>query len=408
MSYTDEQLEVFLNDMESHNVERKAHWTEEIPKKAREAICAFANDLADSRQPGVLFVGANDNDGTPSGLRITDTLLLNLANIKTDGKILPFPSMTVEKRTLKGADMAVVTVQHSHSTPVRCDGRICVRTGSRSGVATAEDERILNEKRRYRDRSFDVQPVLKSQLSDLSRLFFEEEYLPKAFAPDIIAANKRSYEQRLAARNMILSVDEPIPTLLGILALGLSPCRFIPCAYVQFLRIAGTKRSDPIQGESKIEGRLVQIFDKIDEKISAHNRIHVDIRSSNREIRTATYPPVALQQIIHNAIMHRSYENTNAPVHVYWFDDRIEITSPGGPFGAVTQENFGRDGISDYRNLNIAGVMKELGFVQNFGIGIQTAKDALKENGNPDIEFQVDPSFVRAIIRPRLAPISES
>ncbi|MEK7286377.1 MAG: ATP-binding protein [Nitrospirota bacterium] len=112
-----------------------------------------------------------------------------------------------------------------------------------------------------------------------------------------------------------------------------------------------------------------------------------------------TYPPVALQQIVHNAIMHRSYENTNAPVDVSWFDDRIEIMSPGGPFGAVTQENFGQPGLKDYRNPNIAGVMKEMGFVQKFGVGIQTAKDALKKNGNPDLEFQVDTSYVRAIIR---------
>ena len=66
--------------------------------------------------------------------------------------------------------------------------------------------------------------------------------------------------------------------------------------------------------------------------------------------------------------MHRTYESTNAPVRVSWFSDRIEILSPGGPFGAVTADTFGQHGITDYRNPNLA--MRTLGFVQRFGVGI--------------------------------------
>ena len=52
--------------------------------------------------------------------------------------------------------------------------------------------------------------------------------------------------------------------------------------------------------------------------------------------------------------MHRTYEATNAPVRVNWFDDRIEIISPGGPFGSVSDANFGEPGVTDYRNPNLA------------------------------------------------------
>ncbi len=58
--------------------------------------------------------------------------------------------------------------------------------------------------------------------------------------------------------------------------------------------------------------------------------------------------------------MHRAYESTNAPVHVYWFDDRIEISNPGGPFGVVTQANFGEPGRVDYRNPNLAEALRVL------------------------------------------------
>jgi ATP-dependent DNA helicase RecG len=97
--------------------------------------------------------------------------------------------------------------------------------------------------------------------------------------------------------------------------------------------------------------------------------------------------------------MHRSYEGTNAPVRVYWFNDRVEIISPGGPYGFVTVENFGNPGIVDYRNPNIADVFKTLGYVQRYGVGIQTAQSAMKRNENPPIEFQINNGVVICILR---------
>ncbi len=400
MNYTDEQLEILLADIESDLAERKESWKGDAPETGRQAACAFANDLPDHRRSGVLFIGAK-NDGSTSHLDITDELLRTLSDIRTDGNTLPPPSIVVEKRNLGGAAMAVVIVLPSDTPPVRYKGRIWIRTGPRRSVATPQEERILNEKRRYRDLPFDIQPLPSCPLSALSRILFEQEYLPNAFAPDVVATNERSYEQKLASCRMIAAVDDPVPTILGVLVLGVSPRDWIPGAYTQFLRIAGTEVSDPIQDESLIDGALGQVLRRIDEKIDSHNRRQVDISSADREIRTAPYPRVALQQLIRNAVMHRTYENTNAPVRVHWFDDRIEIINPGGPFGVVTRENFGRPGITDYRNPNLADAMKVMGFVQRFGIGIQTARAEMKKNGNPDIEFQIEPLTVLATVRRR-------
>jgi hypothetical protein len=43
--YTDEQLEALLEDLESDLVERKESFRGDVPTKAREAVCAFSNDL---------------------------------------------------------------------------------------------------------------------------------------------------------------------------------------------------------------------------------------------------------------------------------------------------------------------------------------------------------------------------
>ena len=158
-------------------------------KRAREAVCAFANNLPDLRKPGIIFIGATDSDA-PSGKQVDmDELMRWLADMATDGHILPLPVITVEKRVLKGAEMAIVMVLPSDMPPVRYDGRIWIRVGSRRALANEQKERILVEKRRFRDIPYDVQPVLHATLDDLERHRFESDYLPKAFAPDVLQAN---------------------------------------------------------------------------------------------------------------------------------------------------------------------------------------------------------------------------
>jgi ATP-dependent DNA helicase RecG len=97
--------------------------------------------------------------------------------------------------------------------------------------------------------------------------------------------------------------------------------------------------------------------------------------------------------------MHRSYESTHAPARINWFSDRIEISNPGGPYGQTTIENFGRPGITDYRNPHIAEALHTLGYVQRFGVGIAIARKQLAENGNPALEFQVERAHVLALVR---------
>lgn len=364
----------------------------------REAICAFSNDLAGHGQPGLVFVGVK-TDRTIGGLTITDDLLRQLADMKTDGNIVPPPSMTVEKRTLQGKDVAVITVQPSNSPPVRFKGAIHIRTGPRRGVATAQDEWILNEKRRYGDRPFDLQPIPTAGLSDLNLFQFENDYLIAAFADEIRAANDRTPHERLAATKMIAAADQPIPTVLGILTIGKNPQDFLPGSYVQFLRINGSELADDILDSAAIGGAIAEQLRRLEEKLTAHNRAAVDIAAGYLERRTESYPMEALRQITRNAVMHRTYEATHAPVHVYWFNDRIEVTSPGGAFGAVTKETFGEPGLVDYRNPNLADAMRTLGFVQRYGVGIPIAKRQLAMAGHPEPEFDVSDNFVQVIIR---------
>ncbi len=338
--YSDEELEALLANTESDLAERKETWRGDAPDATRQAVCAFANDLPGHGKTGVLFVGAKD-DGTPSGLPITDELLRTLADIKTDGNMLPPPTLAVERRRLRRTDVAVVVVVPSDSPPVRYRGRIWVRVGPRRPISTAQDERILNEKRRHLDQPYDLHLVRSATLSGLSRARFEDDYLPGAFAKEILDANKRDYEERLAACRMILTADEPVPTVVGLLVLARAPRFHLACACIQFLRIDGSEWADPVIDEKRCEGPIAEMLRDLDSKLDGHNRTAVDIVGSDREVRRYLYPP------------------------------------------------------------NVADAMRVLRFVQCFGVGIQLAQRALAENESPPIEFRVEPTHVTAILRPR-------
>jgi len=400
ITISDDELEALATDLESDRVERKEKLAGDAPTKLREAICAFANDLPGHGKPGVAIVGLNDA-GLPVGITVDDALLLSLADMRSDGSILPLPMMAVERRHVRGKEVAVVTVAPADAPPVKYKGRTYIRVGPRRAIADRQEERVLNERRRFRDLPFDLQPVRSAKLGDLNRRMFEEEYLPSAVAPDVLAANERSYEERLAATRMTFGVADPTPTLLGVLVLAVRPQDFVPGAYVQFLRIDGTALGDPIIDEEAVDGALAQQLRRLDDKLRTHVRASVDLTSAALEIKTRDYPTEALDQLVRNAVMHRTYEGTHAPVRINWFNDRVEIMSPGGPYGVVTREHFGEPGITDYRNPSLAEAMKVLGFVQRFGVGIATARRALANNGNPPIEWTINDRHVLATIRRR-------
>jgi ATP-dependent DNA helicase RecG len=232
---------------------------------------------------------------------------------------------------------------------------------------------------------------------DLDLDFFERDYLPLAIAPDVLGQNNRGVEDKLQALRFL--TPDGHPTVLGILVLGKNPRRYIPGAYVQFLRLEGTSLTDPVRDQKEIDGPLLEILRRLEDAFEAHNCVATSIISGPTEIQHPEYPLPAFQQLARNAILHRAYEGTNAPVRIYWFSDRIEIHSPGGPFGQVTRENFNEPGMTDYRNPHLAEAMKVLGYVQRFGLGIQIARDQLAKNRNPEPEFEVEAAHVLVTIR---------
>jgi ATP-dependent DNA helicase RecG len=386
MSLTDAELETLLLQGEADRTERKRNSAD--LDRIREAVCAFANDLPDHRSPGVIYVGIED-DGACSNLLINDELLKGLGQIRDDGAITPFPTMEVRRATVVNCTAAVVIVYPSENPPVRVRGRAWIRVGPRRAIATPEEERRLIEKRRWGNLPFDAQPVIGATLSDLDLNRFRLEYVPSLVSVDTIAQNQRTTEQQLRALRLI-GVEE-VPTTTAILMLGKSPQDWFAGAVISWRRVAGPNLTDETMDERTLTGAIPDQLRRIDEFMDAAISASLAMGPVTH-VRASDYPLSALQQLVRNAVMHRSYDGANAPVRVTRYSDRIEILSPGGPFGAVTPETFGQPGFTDYRNPTLAEALKGYGFVEQFGQGIEIVRRTLAANGNSPAEFQFQPT----------------
>ena len=392
--YSDAELAAMVVDLESDLVERKRSLSNSAAEKISRSICAFANDLPGHGRPGVIFVGVED-DGRCADLEIDDMLLQRLAALRDDGRLLPLPSMDVQRHTLGGCTVAVVFVQPAPHPPVRHDGRVWVRVGPTVRQASASDEQRLAERRRAADVPFDLRPAYSTTVSDLDLDYIEDHYLPRAVSSEVLAENRRSLEEQMRSLRL-LSGDAP--TNGALLAFGRNPQWSVPGAYVQFVRFDGNDITDPIKTSERITGRLDDVLSSVSKILELNVATRIDITSGPREEQLPDYPVAALRQLAYNAIMHRSYEGTHAPTRLYWYADRVWIESPGGLYGRVTKETL-LEGATDYRNGLIAEIMRNLGFAQHFGVGIPLAREALAANGNPEPEFDVEHSWVRATIR---------
>ena len=392
---TPEFVQELLSDLESDRVERTVSTTN--TDKFAQAICAFGNDYPGHRQPGYLMVGAAD-DGSLSGLTVTDELLRNLAAIRSDGNVLPPPAMTVEKVVLPAGELAVVTVQPSTMPPVRYKGRVHIRIGPRKGIASEQEERILSERRASLLTTFDAQPVPDASLGDLTMRLFDE-YRMQTVDAEVIEANHRTTEEKLASLRCF-DLRAGRPTVAGLLLFGTNPRYFLPGAYVQFLRFPGTTLTDRPDDEREISGDMRTIVETVRQKIVAFNAVQSTAGEGFRDQPRPDYPEWALRELFHNAVIHRDYQS-NTPIRFYWFSDRIEIQSPGGLYGEVTAATLTRR--NSYRNPVIAEAMKAMDYVNRYGYGIQRAQDLLAANGNPPAEFEIDDRVFLVTLRRRPA-----
>ena len=97
-------------------------------------------------------------------------------------------------------------------------------------------------------------------------------------------------------------------------------------------------------------------------------------------------PPDSIRELIINAVMNCSYlQNSHIQVAIY--DDRLEITSPGGLMPGVTLDKM-KEGYSKIRNRALAHAFSYMNLIEAWGSGIPKLMEAMREYGLREPEFR--------------------
>ena len=104
-------------------------------------------------------------------------------------------------------------------------------------------------------------------------------------------------------------------------------------------------------------------------------------------VRRESYelPVEAIREMIINAHCHRNLLDESC-IQVAIYDDRLEITSPGGLLPGVTIELM-KEGFSKIRNRSLANAFAYMNLVEAWGSGIPKLMQAMQEYGLREPEF---------------------
>ena len=333
--------------------------------------------------------------------RIDDEKWASLGGIKTDGNLLPPPSMSMEKVSLAEGDVVVIKVYPSDYPPIRYKGDVWIRLGPRKCKATEADIHVLTERRAKFGARDEELPCVRAKMSDLDMNLFRAFYLPKAIDAQVIEDDDRSVIEQMASLRFY-SLEKECPTNLGVLLFAKYPERFIPSAYIQYVRFTGTDNAGDVLQENVFKGPLIKVVQELDVFIkTGPAAVRPVLTTAMREDPVSQYSAWALREFLMNAIIHRDYFLGNAPIKFYEYKkNRIEISNPGGLFGRAKPDNF--PFVNDYRNPLLAEAMKILGMVNKYNRGIAKANKELEKNGNPKAQFDVNKlTEFRVTVMPR-------
>lgn len=185
------------------------------------------------------------------------------------------------------------------------------------------------------------------------------------------------------------------PTVCGILNFGKYPQIFSPNLDIVAVRCStndyGIEDQNGIRflDNKRLDGTISDML-----KLALSfvvNNIKKATKINEKGIRedVMEYPIKAIREVILNALIHRDYSihTENEPIRLTIFDDRIEISNPGGLYGRLSLDELGKVH-SDVRNPFIASVLEILEVTENRYSGIPTIYAEMKKAGLMEPKFE--------------------
>lgn len=399
--FTEAELRALLQQDEGQFLEFKSLWDlsgctrKVVDRRAvrdtiAQCIAAFAN--ADG---GTLLLGVDD-DGTPSGHGYPEEAIAEFLAVP-QRRLRPAVTIRHQRGALDGNEIIVMQVNIAPEAVMVDGDGFPYRVGDQIRL---EPQEVINQRKlAYRTVGYDRRVQPEAMLDDLDL----------ALARDFLA--RTVYRDR-PAKDTLLELGLILPkaggagvTNAALLLFAKRPfARWHPRAGIRMFRVAGTERRhgkhrNVVQLEGPIEPPLALAIPE------AHRLAASQVGRSEklhdlffREM--PEYPEFAWQEAIVNAVAHRDYNDQGREIEVWFFDDRMEVLSPGDLVPPVTVEQLRqRRRVHASRNPLLVRVLASVGIMRDEGEGISRIFEEMQESLLKPPEIAVEAAQLAVVLR---------
>ena len=348
-----------LNDydkIENTNIDYKEKVEYTKPKSWLKSVSAFANSNG-----GSLLFGVRDVDKKTVGLNdvVKDSeKVTELIN----SKITPLPRYELNVFNEENKDFMEVKIGDGPRTPYyyNSDGRkeAFIRSGNQSIIAPKHilDNLILKGQNTTFDElpsTFDINDVSFTLLNASLKKETGKELNKEK---DYLSLELITKDNKITNAGLLLS-DQ-----------GFLSQSKIVCTKWKGL-IKGSVDGDAID-DKEYTGSIISLLENAEIFIRNNSKTSWEIKGMKR-VELEDYPIKAIREAIVNAIIHRDYQIIGSEIHIDMFDNRLEITSPGGMIDGSFVQNLDITKIPSMRiNRVISDIFSRLHFMDRRGSGL--------------------------------------
>jgi len=336
-------------------------------------IIAFANTAG-----GVLVIGVEDKNKKIIGVSNPLEQEERLASVINDS-IAPLLMPDIEIQTYRNKELIVINVPHvtgpCYLKSAGIEKGTYIRLGSTNRVVDSETLQSL--KNFAKNVYFDELAYVQGKTSDL-----DWDCIKKLFQ----RVDKKITMSNAQSIGLITQQGvKEYPTYGGIILFGFNRRMLFPEAIIRCARFLGDDKNTIID-HADIEIYLPLALEEAIKFVQRNTSLSAEIKGLTRK-DISEYPLIALREAIVNAIVHADYSMKGVYISIAIFDDRIEITNPGGlPFGFTIEKALA--GSSRIRNRVIAKVFYHMKWIEQWGSGLHRIMKECAQRGLEKPKFE--------------------
>ena len=341
---------------ETSNIDFKEMLEERRPKSWLKSVSAFANSKG-----GIILFGVEDTTHKLIGLDNINQVAEKVTEL-INTKVTPLPRYEINTFVEDGKDFLELKIGDGPATPyyVVLDGRkeAYIRSGNQSMVTP---EHVLNNL------------ILKGKNLTFDAL--STEYNIKDLSFTLLSATikertSKKFNENKDFLSLGLANENGILTNAGVLLSDQGALKQSKIVCTKWKGLTKGVISEDATDDKEYTGSIISLLENADLFIKNNSKQSWKIVGMDR-IEFEDYPATARREAIVNALIHRDYQILGSEIHIDMFDDRLEITSPGGMFDGSLIQNLEIKNIpSMRRNVIISDVFIRLHYMERRGSGL--------------------------------------